>query len=292
MAVLLTVLIVGASLALYYRTAAGLMALFMSLAAGAVVTFGLARLTIGHLNSVSAFLSSIVVGNGINFGMLVLARHLEERRRAEPWQQALARALGGSFTGTLTAALAAGIAYLSLIVTDFRGFRDFGAIGGSGMVLCWISAYTLLPALLAVFERRGMVKPERGPAVESLIARLLPRRPRRVVAGAAVVVAAAALVTWGYFRIGSVRIRLAADAVGSRAGGRGAHLDEPHRRLVRAAVRRRLRRRDARRPAGGGGREGVARARRRRAGRGQDDGAVPEGRFDRTATCRATSPRS
>jgi predicted RND superfamily exporter protein len=200
MAVLLTVLIVGASLALYYRTAAGLTALFMSLAAGAVVAFGLARLTIGHLNSVSAFLSSIVVGNGINFGMLVLARHLEERRRAEPWQQALTRALAGSFTGTLTAALAAGIAYLSLIVTDFRGFRDFGAIGGSGMILCWMSAYTLLPALLAVFERRGMVKPERGPAVESLIARLLPRRPRRVVAGAAVVIAAAALVTWGYFR--------------------------------------------------------------------------------------------
>jgi predicted RND superfamily exporter protein len=200
LAVILTVLIVGVSLALYYRTAAGLAALFAALIAGVLVTFGLSRLTIGHLNSVSAFLSSIVVGNGINFGMLVLARHLEERRRAEPWQPALARALGGSFTGTLTAALAAGIAYLSLIVTDFRGFRDFGAIGGVGMVLCWISAYTVLPALLAVFERRGLIKARRRPGVESLIARLLPRRPRQVVAGAAVVVAVAAIVTVGYFR--------------------------------------------------------------------------------------------
>jgi uncharacterized protein len=198
LAVLLTVTIVGLSLAFYYRTATGLLALFASLTTGTLVTFGLTRLTIGHLNSVSAFLSSIVVGNGINFGMLVLARHLEERRRAEPWQQALTRALGGSFTGTLTAALAAGIAYLSLIVTDFRGFRDFGAIGGAGMLLCWISAYTLLPALLAVFERRGMLKVRRGPGVESLIGRLLPRRPRVVVMGSAVVVAAAALVTWRY----------------------------------------------------------------------------------------------
>src|SRR5262245_52623993 len=106
-AVLLTVLIVGASLAFYYRSAAALLALFGSLAVGTLITFGLTRLTIGHLNSISAFLSSIVVGNGINFGILVLARHLEERRRGEPWQRALALALSGSFNGTLAAAAAA-----------------------------------------------------------------------------------------------------------------------------------------------------------------------------------------
>ena len=141
-------------------------------------------LAIGHLNSVTAFLSSIVVGNGINFGILVLARYLEARRarrgrRRARWR----RRCGGSFTGTLTAALAAGSAYASLIVTDFRGFRDFGVIGGVGMLLCWASAYTVLPALLAVLERRGHAA-RRGASRRSgaLLARLSPRRPAAVAA--------------------------------------------------------------------------------------------------------------
>src|SRR5215831_16292553 len=198
LAMLLTVLIVGASLALYYRSAAALAALFGSLAVATLVTFGLTRLTIGHLNSVSAFLSAIVVGNGINFGILVLARHLEERRRGEAWQRALARAVGGSFNGTVAAAVAASIAYLSLIVADFRGFRDFGVIGGVGMLLCWVSAYTILPALLCVFERRGLVRVRAAPGIEAIVARLLPQHPRRVVIGAAVLLMIATGITWRY----------------------------------------------------------------------------------------------
>jgi predicted exporter len=48
---------------------------------------------------------------------------------------------------------AAALAYGSLMITDFRGFRDFGIIGGVGMVLCWVSAITVLPAAVAAYER-------------------------------------------------------------------------------------------------------------------------------------------
>jgi predicted RND superfamily exporter protein len=43
---------------------------------------------------------------------------------------------------------AAALAYGSLMITDFRGFRDFAIIGGVGMVFCWISSLTILPAAL------------------------------------------------------------------------------------------------------------------------------------------------
>ena len=39
------------------------------------------------------------------------------------------------------------------LVTEFRGFRDFGLIGGVGMLLCWIATYRALPSILAVIER-------------------------------------------------------------------------------------------------------------------------------------------
>ena len=198
LAVLLTVSIVGLSLFLYYRSLAALAALFGALAVGTLATFGFARLSIGHLNSVTAFLLSIVVGNGINFGILVLARHLEERRRGEPASRALAIALGGSFTGTSAAALAASVAYSSLVVTDFRAFRDFGVIGGAGMIFCWVAAYTVLPALLSLLEDRGLVPVRQEPAIGGVLARVLPRRPGRVLVAAGVLAAAGLAVIARY----------------------------------------------------------------------------------------------
>ena len=80
MATVLTVVAVLAALLLYFRSVAGVVALWWSLTVGTLVAFALTKLAIGHLNIATAFLSSIVVGNGINFGIIFLARYLEERR--------------------------------------------------------------------------------------------------------------------------------------------------------------------------------------------------------------------
>ena len=82
-----------------------------------------------------------MIGNGINFGLMLLARYLEQRRAGQDVQQALVEAVHGSYRPTLVAAVAAGASYGSLVVTNFRGFRQFGAVGGLGMVLCWVAAY-------------------------------------------------------------------------------------------------------------------------------------------------------
>ena len=198
LSLLLTVLVVGASLLFYFRSRAALAALLGSLAVGTLATFGVVRLTIGHLNSVTAFLSSIVVGNGINFGIIVLARYQEERRRPRPHAEALALALGGSFTGTVAAALAAAIAYASLIITDFRGFRDFGIIGGVGMVLCWLTAYTVLPALLSWLDAAGRLSIRREPALGRLLGRLAFRRPSPILIGSGLLVLVALALTVRY----------------------------------------------------------------------------------------------
>src|SRR5439155_16919716 len=117
------------------------------------VTFGFARLATGYLNTSTAFLGSIVAGNGINFGIEMLARYFEERRHRLTVEQAVDIAVRRTAAATGGAALAAGIAYGSLMLTDFRGFNQFGVIGGFGMVICWIAAYTVGPALIVVWER-------------------------------------------------------------------------------------------------------------------------------------------
>jgi uncharacterized protein len=197
-ATFLTVVAVLAGMLLYFRSAPAVLALGWSLTVGALATFAVTDLTIGHLNIASAFLSSIVVGNGINFGIILLGRYLEERRAGQSAVDARARAIAGTRRPTAAAAATAGTAYLSLAVTPFRGFRDFGIIGGVGMLCCWISAYTVLPAALAVLERRGWLRVRAAPAAVSRFERMLPRRPRVIIPLAAVLFVVCAGGAWRY----------------------------------------------------------------------------------------------
>ncbi len=141
---------------LYYRWSRSIVALIAPLLVGTVYAFGLASLppfNVTALNSNTAFLGSIIVGNGINFGIVLLARYLEERRAGKSVEEALAVGVHGARVGTLAAALAAGVSYASLAVTQFRGFRQFGCIGGLGMLMAWACAFLLMPPLIAALDR-------------------------------------------------------------------------------------------------------------------------------------------
>jgi predicted RND superfamily exporter protein len=197
-ATLLTVAAVLFALVLYFRSVTAVLALSWSLTVGALVAFAVTELTIGHLNIASAFLSSIVVGNGINFGIIWLGRYVEERRAGNPAEDARRGATSGTMRATAAAAATAGTAYLSLAVTPFRGFRDFGIIGGVGMLCCWIAAYTVLPAGLAAFERRGWVRIRPEPGAVAWFERMLPRRTAVVLPIAAVLFAVSAFGAWRY----------------------------------------------------------------------------------------------
>ncbi|MGZ3709733.1 MAG: efflux RND transporter permease subunit, partial [Bdellovibrionota bacterium] len=154
----IVIVLVAVAMLLFYRSILATAALNLSVLMGTFWTFGVSYFAVGYLNANSAFLGSIVLGNGINFGIMYLARYLEERRRAVGHDEAIELAMSGTATSTLTAALAAGLSYGSLMLTTFRGFNQFGKIGLIGMVLCWLAAYTLLPAFLTILARQKLFK--------------------------------------------------------------------------------------------------------------------------------------
>ncbi len=141
------------SLFIFFRSPAAATAVAVSVTMGTLWTFGACYFLVGYLNANTAFLASIVVGNGINFGIILLARYLEERRAGKLADEALTIAMKMSAAATGTAALAAGLSYASLMLTTFRGFSQFGVIGLTGMVLCWLSAFTILPAYMVLAEK-------------------------------------------------------------------------------------------------------------------------------------------
>jgi predicted RND superfamily exporter protein len=195
---LLVVAAVGLALMVFFRWWPCVVALILPLGLATVYAFALSSLLgVRVLNSNTAFLGSIIVGNGINFGIVQLARYMEERRTGQNVREALARSLWGTRLGTLSAALAAAVSYASLIAMQFRGFRQFGVIGGLGMVLAWLTTFVLAPPLIAWLDRR---EPHVEPtalrffgksSLMPALARLVGHYPRTILVLAAVLSLAA-----------------------------------------------------------------------------------------------------
>jgi predicted RND superfamily exporter protein len=146
-------LMIIAVVLLFYLRLRTVLAMLLTIGVGLAWTFAFTQMTLGHLNLATGFLFTIVGGNGINFGILYMARYLEEQRRGVAVADAIEIAHLGTWRPTLTAAVAAGASYASLLITEFKGFREFGIIGGAGMFICWVATYLTLPALLVVMDR-------------------------------------------------------------------------------------------------------------------------------------------
>jgi len=144
--------LVLAVVVLYFLRLRSVFVMAVTIAVGLTWTFGLTQLVIGHLNVATAFLVSIVAGNGINVGILYQARYFEERRRGLDPAAAVRAAVHATWKPTAIAALGAAASYGSLLVTDFRAFRDFGFIAASGMILCWIVKTLMVPPLLVLID--------------------------------------------------------------------------------------------------------------------------------------------
>jgi predicted RND superfamily exporter protein len=161
-------------------------ALLVPLALAALYAFALVTLppaNIDGLNSNTAFLASVIVGNGVNFGVILLARYVEERRANHGIEDSLVTAIWGSRAGTIVAALAAATAYGSLMLTQFRGFHQFGVIGAVGMVACWAMAFLLSPSLIAWLDRDGSSRTggAHRPVIMGRVADLVQRHPTPIL---------------------------------------------------------------------------------------------------------------
>jgi len=190
--VVLTLLVI----LLFFRWWKSVFALLVPLTLATLYAFALVTLppaNIDGLNSNTAFLASVIVGNGVNFGVILLARYVEERRLGRAIDESLSIAIWGARSGTVVAALAAATAYGSLMLTQFRGFHQFGVIGALGMLTCWAMAFLLTPSLIAWLDRdasslRGGVH---RPRIMGRVADLVQRHPTPIVVVASLVTALA-----------------------------------------------------------------------------------------------------
>lgn len=120
-------------------------------------SLGLTTLSVGHLNILSIAFAPMLIGLGIDFGIHMLARYHEERAHEHDVVTALVITYRQTGPSVIAAALTTALAFFVLLLVDFPGLAELGWIAGSGILLCLLSSFTVLPALLTLYDRRHQV---------------------------------------------------------------------------------------------------------------------------------------
>ncbi len=123
-----------------------------ALLCGVTWTFAFARIAVGHVNIITGFLVSVIIGLGIDFGIHLFMRVQQDIKfKGLAPEDAVREAVISTFPPALTSALTTAGTFLSFMIADFRGFSEFGLIAGIGVLLTLTSSFLVLPPLLLVF---------------------------------------------------------------------------------------------------------------------------------------------
>lgn len=196
---LLCISLVGLVVFLYYRKIRMGILMLINVAQGTLFALSAAYMIVGYLTSQTAFLGSIIVGNGINYSLIFMARYLEEKREGADVFTALSISISRTWRPTLIAGVVTSASFAALILTRVRGINQFGIIGGIGMVLCWVCTYTVLPAWLCLFEKiwETKVKPHGASTLMAKLSHLIVKRPAPILkASAALTLFSLVIIGW------------------------------------------------------------------------------------------------
>lgn len=199
----LCILLVAGVIVIYFLRLRIVVFLGITLIAGISITFAITHYTIGYLNAQTAFLASIIIGTGINYGIILVSRFLEERKRGVDPLPAMEHALGQTIKPTFLAAATTAVAFLVLMVAHVRGLSQFGFIGSVGVMCCWLVTMFFLSAVIVISEDvlrlfKKLSIPKRSSAVFPVVDKLLYHFPVGIIFFAVIVIAAASVLVWRY----------------------------------------------------------------------------------------------
>jgi hypothetical protein len=119
------------------------------LVAGTAWTFGLMALLDIDLNLANTVFLPLVVGAGVEYGIIIMRRRLEDEGDVEivalPWS---------TVKGVVLAGLTTAVGFGSLTLSRHRGIQSLGLLATVGSLSILAAAMLFLPALLQVLQQR------------------------------------------------------------------------------------------------------------------------------------------
>ena len=174
-------------LVFHFRSVLGVAFTLLPVMSGLAITYGFVGLVYGKVNLLTGFLGAVLGGLGVEHGIHLLGRYTSLRSEGEDSLEAVRDAFSHTGFAALISAVVAALTFLSLSISEFAAFNEFGVIAAVGMLVSIASYVLILPAMLGLASRWGWKPREHvgsaGPL--AMLARWLPRSYR----GVAIVVA-------------------------------------------------------------------------------------------------------
>jgi predicted RND superfamily exporter protein len=128
---------------------------------GTLYTMGFAKLAFGELNMITSIIAAIIMGFGIDFGLHFTFRTRIELGMGKTYEQAVHDALINAGRPALVAAVVTAGSFFVLLVSEFRGFSQFGLLAGVGTFLTAACLFSWCPAILLLLGRKNPAWPEK-----------------------------------------------------------------------------------------------------------------------------------
>lgn len=154
-----------------------LLTIGISLVIAQAVVAGYSQLTgSGVSNQSVVFLSAIMAGAGTDYAVFLISRYHDYLRSGATPDQAVKRAMFSIGKVIAASAATVGVTFLLISFARMGVFKTVGASSAIGIGVAFLAALTLLPAVLVLAGRRGLVRPRR-----ELTARFWRRSGIRIV---------------------------------------------------------------------------------------------------------------
>jgi hopanoid biosynthesis associated RND transporter like protein HpnN len=149
---------------------------------GLSATAALGLIMVKAYNLISVAFAVLFVGIGVDFAIQFSVRYRAERHDEPEFQKALRMAAAKAGRPLALAAAATACGFYSFLPTDYRGVSELGLIAGTGMMLAFLTAVTVLPALLTLLKPPAEQEPV-GYRFLAPVDEFLSRHRRAVVIG-------------------------------------------------------------------------------------------------------------
>ncbi len=133
---------------LFFRRVRHPIFIVVSLVVGLSWTMGFVVLAVGHLTIITVFVAPMLLGLADDFGVHFMTRYEEERSAGREMHAAITIVFDQTAPSIIAGAVTTSLAFLAVMLADFRGVQELGIISSGGILLCLVSVLIFLPALI------------------------------------------------------------------------------------------------------------------------------------------------
>jgi uncharacterized protein len=155
---IISFLLVTALIFLFYREFKRPFLALVALIIAICLTTGFISIVFHAINLITIVFAIILIGLGIDYGIHYLSRYLIERSQTTLLTDAITETSQHTGRAILLGALTSATAFATALFTDFLGLQQLGIIAGVGILFCCLTALTVFPATLKLFDKKATPK--------------------------------------------------------------------------------------------------------------------------------------